>query len=426
MPRISKPLKAIEVARIVKPGMHQVGTVPGLLLQVTAGGSKSWVLKVMVAGKRREMGLGSYPAVPLAEAHERSREARDLIRKGVDPILQARLAKSALLAQREMALTFKECASAYITAHESGWRNAKHVQQWRNTLDTYAYPVLGGMQVGDIAMAHVLRVLEPIWTTKTETAKRLRGRIESILDWAKGRGYRAGDNPAAWEGCLSAQLARPDKVAKVEHHAAMPINSIAAFMVHLRAAEGLGARALEFTILTAARSGEVRGATWAEIDEGSKTWTVPGERMKAGKEHRVPLSEPALDLLRSVRESTGKQDPGDLVFPAPRGGSLSDMTLIAVLRRMKLTYTTHGFRSTFRDWVAERTNYPNHQAEMALAHTIGDKVEAAYRRGDLFDKRRAMMADWATFIAQVPGTLAPEGPLVAVPGATSQPYAVIA
>ncbi len=406
MPRISKPLRALEVARIVKPGMHQVGTVPGLLLQVTAGGSKSWVLKVTVAGKRREMGLGGYPAVALAEAHERSREARDLIRKGVDPILQARLAKSALLAQREMALTFKECASAYITAHESGWRNAKHVQQWRNTLDTYAYPVLGGMQVGDIAMAHVLRVLEPIWTTKTETAKRLRGRIESILDWAKGRGYRSGDNPAAWDGCLSAQLARPDRVAKVEHHAAMPIDSIAAFMVQLRSAEGMGARALEFAILTAARSGEVRGATWSEIDEGSGTWTVPKDRMKAGKEHRVPLSEPALDILRSVRKSAGKTKPDDLIFIAPRGGSLSDMTLIAVLRRMKLPFTTHGFRSTFRDWVAERTNYPNHQAEMALAHTIGDKVEAAYRRGDLFDKRRAMMTDWANFIGRAP---APSG-----------------
>ena len=399
MPKIARPLKAIEVARISKPGLHQVGTVPGLLLQVTQGGSRSWVLKVMIASRRREMGLGGYPAVPLAMAHDKARSARELIRQGIDPIVKARQAQSALLAERATAWSFKECAAAYIEAHESGWRNAKHVQQWRNTLDTYAYPVLGDLQVRDIAMAHVLRVLEPIWKTKTETAKRLRGRIESILDWAKGRGYRSGDNPAAWDGCLSAQLAKPSKVATTGHHAAMPIDAIGAFMVKLRGAEGLGARALEFVILTAARSGEVRGATWSEIDEGNGMWTVPKVRMKAGKEHRVPLTESAVELLRTVGKLTGKTEPSDLIFPASRGGKLSDMTLTAVLRRMELAYTAHGFRSTFRDWVSERTNYPNHQAEMALAHTVGDKVEAAYRRGDMFDKRRGMMADWANFIA---------------------------
>jgi integrase len=247
------------------------------------------------------------------------------------------------------------------------------------------------MHVRDIELAHILKILEPIWLEKTETASRLRGRIEAVLDWAKGRGYRAGDNPAQWKGNLDAQLAPPEKVAKSEHHAALPVGEIGVFMGRLRAAEGMGARALEFTILTAARSGEVRGATWAEIALDAKVWTVPASRMKAGKEHRVPLADPALKLLKALPRTEGT----DLVFPAPRGGQLSDMTLTAVLRRMQVPAVPHGFRSTFRDWTAEQTNYPRDVAEMALAHAIGDKVEAAYRRGDLFDKRRRMMDHWA-------------------------------
>jgi integrase len=295
------------------------------------------------------------------------------------------------------ALTFKECAAAYIKAHRAGWKNAKHAQQWENTLAQHAYPVIGELLVRDVKLAQVLAVLEPIWTTTNETAVRLRGRIELVLDWAAARGLRDGLNPARWRGHLDKLLPKPSKVNNREHHTALPVGDVGAFMVMLRAAEGMGARALEFTILTAARSGEVRGATWVEIDTEAKTWTIPGTRMKAGKEHRVPLSDEALALLTALPRMVGNE----LVFPAPRGGVLSDMTLAAVLRRMKAPAVPHGFRSTFRDWAAERTAYPRDVAEMALAHAIGDKVEAAYRRGDLFEKRRLMMADWARFLAKI-------------------------
>jgi integrase len=247
--------------------------------------------------------------------------------------------------------------------------------------------------VRNVELANVLAVLEPIWTEKTETATRLRGRIEQVLDWATARGYRDGLNPARWRGHLDKLLARPSKVADVEHHAALPFTEIGDFMLRLRDAEGMGACALEFAILTAARSGEVRGATWTEIDLKAAVWTVPGNRIKMGREHRVPLSPPVIALLNALRRMAGT----DFLFPAPRGGTLSEMTLSAVVRRMKVAAVPHGFRSTFRDWASERTNYPRDVAEMALAHAIGDRVEAAYRRGDLFEKRRRLMADWAAF-----------------------------
>lgn len=390
-------MKALEVQRLKQPGLHFVGTVPGLALQVTSSGARSWLLRVMVGGKRREMGLGGYPAVTLAMAHEKARNARELIRQGIDPILLANQAQSALKAEQAKALTFEQCAEAYIEAHEAGWRNEKHGQQWRNTLKTYVYPVMGDMLVHDIALAHVLKVLEPIWRTKTETASRLRGRMESVLDWAKGRGYRQGDNPAAWKGNLDAQLPKREKVAKVEHHEALAVSEVGAFMRQLRNQEGTGARALELAILTAARSGEVRGMTWDELDLEAGLWVVPASRMKAGREHRVPLSTAALELLKAQPVQTETR----LVFPSPRSGPLSDMTLTAVLRRMSVDAVPHGFRSTFRDWAAERTNYPNEVCEMALAHVVSDKVEAAYRRGDLFEKRRRLMEDWARFLAIV-------------------------
>jgi integrase len=257
--------------------------------------------------------------------------------------------------------------------------------------------VIGPLLVRDVELPQIKAVLDPIWTTKTETASRLRGRIESVLNWAAANGYRSGLNPARWRGHLDKLLAKPSKVAKVVHHAAMPLSEVGAFMVKLRAAEGMGARALEFAILTAARSGEVRGATWAEVDTNDAVWIVPAERMKAGREHRVPLSPAAVKLLKVLPRMAGT----NLVFPAPRGGVLSDMTLGAVLRRMDVGAVPHGFRSTFRDWCSERTSYPHQIAEMALAHTIGNKVEAAYRRGDLFDKRRKLMSEWATFCARV-------------------------
>ena len=376
------------------PGLHSVGVIAGLHLQIQPSGTRSWLLRVKVGDKRRDIGLGAFPEVTLAQAREKARQARDLIGTGIDPVQQAREQQSALKAAQAKELTFKDAALAYIEAHEGGWRNTKHGQQWRNTLEQYAYPVIGSMQVRHVEMAHVLKVLEPIWREKTETASRLRGRLESVLDWAKGRGYRSGDNAAAWKGNLDAQLARPEKIAKVEHHAALAWTDMGAFMPKLRAAQGMGARALEFVILTAARSGEVRGATWPEIDLAAKVWTVPAARMKAGKEHRVPLSPAAIKLLKALP----RIDDNDLVFPAPRGGQLSDMTLTAVLRRMKVEAVPHGFRSTFRDWSAEATSYPNHVCEMALAHVVGNAVEAAYRRGDLFEKRRRLMDEWATFI----------------------------
>lgn len=395
MPKLAKELGALAVGKLTAPGLHFVGVVPGLALQVTASGARSWTLRVVIAGKRRDMGLGGYPEVTLANARDKAREARELIRQGVDPIQRQQAAQSAMRAAVAEALTFKDCAEKYIKAHRAGWKNAKHAQQWENTLEQHAHPVLGPVLVRDVKLPQVLAVLEPIWTTTNETAVRLRGRMELVLDWAAARGLRDGLNPARWRGHLDKLLPKPSKVNNREHHSALPASEVGGFMVRLRAADGIGARALEFAILTAARSGEVRGATWAEVDCDAAIWTVPAERMKAGKEHRVPLSAEALTLLAALP----KMAATELVFPAPRGGLLSDMTLAAVLRRMKVPAVPHGFRSTFRDWASERTNYPREAAEMALAHAIGDKVEAAYRRGDLFEKRRMMMADWARFLA---------------------------
>ncbi len=395
IPRKVRELSALEVGRLAAPGLHFVGGVAGLAMQVQPSGARSWVLRFSVGGRRREMGLGGFPDVTLSAAKLRAREEREKADKGVDPIAERQAANSRLRAEQAKRFTFKAAALAYVEAHEAGWRNAKHADQWRNTLAT-TFPTLGDLQVRDVALPHVLAVLEPIWRTKTETATRLRGRIESVLDWATARGYREGLNPARWKGHLDNLLPAPSKIARAGHHLAVPVGEVAKFMQALRAQPGTGARALEFAILTAARSGEVRGATWAEIDLGAATWTVPGERMKAGKEHRVPLSGAAVALLESLPRMAGS----DLVFPAPRGGKLSDMTLLAVMRRMGVDAVPHGFRSTFRDWCSERTNYPREVAEMALAHTIGDKVEAAYRRGDLFEKRRRMMAEWAEFLAR--------------------------
>lgn len=397
MPKLAKELGAMAVSKLTKPGLYFVGGVAGLALQVTATGARSWVLRAAIGGKRRDMGLGAYsPAgVTLARAREAATAARDLIRQGVDPIQRQQAAQSALRAATAENLTFEECAANYIKTHAASWRNPKHRQQWRNTLAQHAYPVFGELLVRDVKLSHVMQVLEPLWTVTNETAVRLRGRIELILDWAAARGLRDGPNPARWRGHLDKLLPRPSTVNNRGHHAAMPVAEVGAFMVRLRVADGMGARALEFVILTAARSGEVRGATWAEIDVQAKVWTVPATRMKASKEHRVPLSDAALALLVALPRMAGT----DLVFPAARGGPLSDMTLSAVMRRMGMQAVPHGFRSTFRDWCAERTHYPRDVAEMALAHAIGDKVEAAYRRGDLLEKRKALMSDWAQFLA---------------------------
>ncbi len=402
MPKIADELGPLGVSRIKEPGLHFVGGVQGLALHVTKTGARSWLLRVVVAGKRREMGLGNYPSVTLAGARDKAREARKLIHDGVDPIERQRSLQSALRAAAAAALTFEQCADRYIAANEAGWKNAKHAQQWRNTLTQHAYPHMGSLLVRDVALAQVLAVLEPIWQSKTETASRLRSRMELVLDWATARSLREGLNPARWRGHLDKLLPAPSKVAKIDHHAALPVGAVAGFMHRLKDAEGVGARALEFLILTAARSGEVRGATWPEIDRSEKVWVLPASRMKAGREHRVPLSDAALALLEQVAVLP-RLAGCELVFPAPRGGLLSDMTLTAVLRRLEVPAVPHGFRSTFRDWAAERANYPHEAAEMALAHVIPDKVEAAYRRGDLFEKRRRMMRDWAVFLSKPDG-----------------------
>lgn len=405
MPKLAKELGPLAVGRLAEPGFYFVGGVPGLALLVSPTGARQWVLRVVVGGKRRDMGIGGFPAVTLAGAREAARDARLKIANGIDPIGERRAAQDSLRAAAGKRVTFREAAGKYIEAHESGWKNAKHRQQWENTLAQYAFPKIGDLQVRDIELPHVLSVLAPIWRTRTETASRVRSRMELVLDWATASGYRDGLNPARWRGHLDKLLPKPSKVATVEHHAALPVAGVGQFMQRLRSAEGMGARALEFGILCASRSGEVRGATWAEIDTEGAMWTIPGARMKAGNEHRVPLSPAALKLLKALPRDSKRDSEHDdkrddeLVFPAPRGGQLSDMTLSAVLRRMEVPATVHGFRSTFRDWAAERTNYPSDMAEMALAHVISDKVEAAYRRGDMLEKRRQMMTEWAKFCA---------------------------
>lgn len=398
MPKKADELGPLEVSRLTEPGLHFVGVVAGLALKVSVTGARSWILRATVGNRRRDIGLGGYPDVTLAGAREAARNARSKIKEGIDPVDDARAARSKLIAEAVSGILFDEAASKYITAHEAGWKNTKHASQWRNTLETYAYPVIGKMRVKDIQTAHVMQVLEPIWTAKSETASRVRSRIELVLDWAKVRGYRKGENPARWKGHIDKLLPKRSEVASVEHHAALPFREIGAFMVSLRKVEGMGARALEFAILTAARSGEVRGATWSEIDLDGATWSIPAERMKAKKEHRIPLSDAALGLLRTLPRMVGT----DLVFPSSKNEMLSDMTLSAVLRRMgRSDITGHGFRSTFRDWAGETTAYPREVIEHALAHRLKDKAEAAYQRGTLFDKRRRLMDDWAAYCAKV-------------------------
>lgn len=395
MPRKARELGPLAVSRLTQPGLHMVGGVAGLALQVLPSGGRSWILRATIGNRRREMGLGGFPDVTLARARDAAREARDAIRRGIDPIEAGRGARRALKEKPLVAMTFRSAAEAYIAAHEASWKNAKHRSQWTATLDLYAYPVLGELDVSKIESPQILKVLEPIWTTRTETANRLRGRLEMILAWATARELRSGPNPARWRGHLDKLLAKPSKIRQVVHHRALAVDEMPSFMRRLRAAEGAGARALEFAILTAARSGEVRGATWSEIDLRQKVWTIDGARMKAGREHRVPLSDAATNVLKTLPKG-GANDP---VFVASRGGALSDMTVAAVLRRLKVDAVPHGFRSTFRDWAAERTTYPNEVAEMALAHTVSNKVEAAYRRGDLLEKRIGVMQDWAHFCA---------------------------
>jgi len=383
----------------------------GLYLQITPTGARSWIFRYRVAGRERQMGLGPLEFVSLADARAKARSARLQRYNGEDP-LGDRIARRPKAASAEPpGVTFKDAMVAYIDGNKAAWRSDKHIQQWSSTLDTYAVPHFGQKQLADIGTADVLNALKPIWLTKSETASRVRGRIEAVLSWGAVQGYRSGDNPARWKGHLEMILPAKSKVAKVKHHAALDYKELPAFMTAMRSESGVGVLALRFVILTAARTGEVIGADWSEIDFENKVWTVPASRMKAGREHRVPLSGPAIEILERQREAwfeiearrhrktlkPGEVGPiGPVFWGQLAGKGLSNMALLAVLRRMgRDDLTSHGFRSSFRDWAAEETEFPGEVVEMALAHTIGNKVEAAYRRGDLFEKRKTLMNQWA-------------------------------
>ena len=408
MAREHKKLTALAVSRAKSRGYYADGG--GLYLQVSASGAKSWVFRFKKDGRLREMGLGPTHTITLAEARDRATDCRKQRTLGIDPIDGRHGDRANAKLDAARAMTFRQCAEAYIEAHKPGWSNAKHAAQWPATLATYAYPVFGDLPVQAIDVSLVTKALEPIWNTKTETATRLRGRIEAVLDWATVRGYRQGDNPARWRGHLDKVLPPRAKVQKVQHHTALPYAEIGDFVVALRAQDSTSALALEFLILTAARTGEVIGATWTEIDFAEAVWIVPADRMKAKKEHRVPLPKPALAILQRLYAHC----TGDYVFPGAKPKKpLSNMSMLKLLERMdRADLTVHGFRSSFRDWAAERTNFPREVAEHALAHSLPDKVEAAYRRGDLFDKRRKLMKAWANYC----GTIETQGVVVSIAG----------
>ncbi len=386
MGRRSNKLSARTVATLTKPGRHADGN--GLYLVIDPSGARRWAFLFTHDGKRREMGLGSAGAVTLAAARDLAFEARKRVAAGIDPLEARREAAKAIVGKP----TFGPCALGYIAAHEASWRNAKHRQQWRSTLETYC-TAIWDKPVDEIDTEAVLGVLQPLWQSVPETASRLRGRIEAVLDAARAQGHRTGENPARWRGHLDHLLAKPQKLSR-GHHAAMPYSEVPAFVASLREREALAALALEFVILTAARSGEVLGARWSEFDLAAKVWTIPAARMKAGREHRVPLSGRAMAILAKLAEGR----TGDFVFPGQRPGKpLSGMAMEMVLRRLKAEVTVHGFRSSFRDWCGEETHFPREVAEAALAHVAGDATERAYRRGDALEKRRGLMEAWAAF-----------------------------
>ena len=403
MVKADERLTALKVEKEKKPGMHADGN--GLYLRVTSEGSKNWVLRFMLNRKARSMGLGPVSLYSLKEARELAREARKLKHQGTDPI-EARRSKSMQeRLEAAKAITFSECAAKFIKSHRSGWRNAKHAAQWESTLATYAAPVIGSLPVQIIDTALVMRILEQdvdgasLWTARPETAARLRGRLEAILDWAKVRGYRDGDNPARWRGHLDKLLPKRSKVRKVEHHAALPYDEMPGFVTALTAQEGVAARALAFAIFCASRTGEVLGATWQEIDFRERVWTVPGTRMKSGKAHRAALSEQAIAVLEGMRANRERSDAKAFIFPGARHGRpLSNMAFLMLMRRMGCTdLTAHGFRASFKTWAGEETSFPRDVIERALAHVIGNKAEQAYDRGDLFQKRRGLMEAWELF-----------------------------
>lgn len=395
MARAVERLTALKVEKIKKPGLYADGG--GLCLRVTPEGARNWVLRYMLNGRARWMGLGPLALYGLQDARARALEARRKRHEGLDPIEARRAERARQRLDAAKSVTFKQCAEAYIAAHRSGWRNAKHAGQWSATLATYAYPHIGELSVQAVDTGLVLRVLEPLWMTKPETASRLRGRIESILDFAKVRDLRDGENPSRWRGHLDMLLPARSKVAKVKHHAALPYGELPAFMGALRIQQGIAARAFEFAILTAARTGETIGAGWSELNLAERAWIVPAQRMKAGKGHRIPLSARTLSIIKEMHGLRHADD--GFVFPGGKPGKpLSNMAFLMLLRRMERSdLTAHGFRATFKTWSSERTSFQKEIVEASLAHTVGGKVEQAYMRGDMFEKRRRLMQQWATF-----------------------------
>jgi integrase len=415
MPKIVKELSDIQVRRlrwgVVKQrerarvdrlgapctAYHAVGGVAGLLLQCSPPsanndvGARSWILRTMVGDKRRDIGLGGYPDVSLATARQRARELKEQIRQGIDPIVARKAAKSALAREQARVVTFAQLAAEYIDKKSKELKTARQVQKLTHHLATYAYPHLGQLVIADIERLHIEQVLKPIWESKTETANRVRQAIENILDLGAVKGLRSGYNPARWKGNLELTFPARTKIARVQHHAALPVPELPAFMAKLGGQTSRGAKALQFGILTAARSAEIRGAQWSEIDTEQRLWTIPGERMKSGRPHRVPLSQGAMDLLASIPRTTA------LVFPNRDGRALSDVLISKVPKRLGWNVTAHGFRATFRTWAQEQTDYPEEVVELALAHVNSDATRAAYARSELLDKRRALMADWDRF-----------------------------
>ena len=393
MPKRAKELTAAAVAKLRTPGRYPVGGAEGLHLRITEAGSRLWVCRIIVGDKRRDIGLGRYEDVSLSQARDEARDKRKMVRQGVNPMPTAKEAPP----KPKTPHPFRKVAAEFIAGKKEGWKNEKHKAQWSSTLETYVYPFIGDMDVADVAMANVLDVLRPIWSAKTETATRVRGRVESVLAYAAVQGWRDTDNPARWKGLLDKVLPEPEKIKKTEHHPAMPIDEAPAFMDVLAGVKGTAAMALRLLVLTATRSGEVRGARWSEFDLEEGVWTIPADRMKGGVEHRVPLSTQALRLLSVVP----KFKDNELLFPSAKGELLSDMAMTVLMRKRGLVYVPHGFRSTFRDWAGDHTEYQRDIVEAALAHTVGNKVEAAYRRKDALERRRPLMQDWADHLLSI-------------------------
>lgn len=405
--------------------LHAVGGVSGLLLQVTPTGAKTWLLRTVVGNKRRVIGLGGFPDVSLSEARRKAQEMKDKIAQGIDPVEERKAIKRTLLAEQLSTMVFSQATRDYIRMKSKEFRNPRQAEQWTNSLETYAMPVIGNVPVREIDLPHIKAILDPIWETKTETANRVRSRIENILGWCAIHGYRSNENPAKWGGYLDGIYASPEKIKTKGHHEALPVDELPDFMASLQERTGTAARALEFLILTASRTNEVigdkrinkAGITWQEIDLDKKVWTVPADRMKSKKLHRVPLCDAALDLLARLKPD-GDVQPDALLFPGPKGDIPSNNFLSALLKRMDTPVTAHGFRSTFKDWCRERTAYADEVSELALAHVNSDATRAAYARSELLDKRRLLMNDWERFCYATEKASADDAKVVNIGGRT--------